>query len=180
MFCPKCGIENPDNGKYCRSCGANLSNVLAVVEGNLSSEQMLIVEENPAELYSTGIRNIILGLGFLLAGIFLFTIPPHDGIFWLLMMIPGFSLLASGISRWIKADSLKKERVARVNVIQQPTFPKTQPQKELPPSQTDYVRPAKSIYQTEDLAVEPRSVTEGTTRHLEMKSESETLDLPEK
>ena len=180
MFCPKCGIENHDNGKYCRSCGANLSNVLAIVEGNLLSEQMLIVEENPADLYSTGIRNIILGFGFLFAAVFLFMIPPRDGIFWLLMLIPGFSLFASGVSRIIKSDSPKKEHKGKATVIEQPTISANQPIKELPPTQTDYVKPAKSIYETEDLAVEPLSVTEDTTRHLEMNAESETMALPEK
>lgn len=180
MFCPKCGIENPDNGKYCRSCGASLSNVLAVVEGSLLPEQMLDAEGNRAELFSTGIRNVILGFGFLAAAVFLFTIPPRDGIFWLLMMIPGFSLLASGISRLVKADALKKERTALVNVIQPPTFAATQPKKELPPTRTDYVKPQSSIYETDDLSPAPHSVTENTTRHLEMNSESETMNLPKK
>ncbi|HMS41146.1 MAG TPA: zinc ribbon domain-containing protein [Pyrinomonadaceae bacterium] len=178
MFCPKCATENPDNGKFCRSCGADLSNVLAVVEGSFLVENAASSENSPAELYSTSIRNIILGLGFLLAGFLLFTIPPREGVFWLLMMIPGFFLLASGISRWIKADALKKERSIRVNVPQQPIFAETQPKKELPPTQTDYVKPQKSIYETEDLM--PQSVTEETTRQLEIKAESKTMTLQEK
>ena len=31
MFCPKCGIENPDNGKFCRKCGVNISVVSEVM-----------------------------------------------------------------------------------------------------------------------------------------------------
>jgi zinc-ribbon domain len=178
MFCPKCGVENPDNGKFCRSCGANLSNVLAVVEGDLLPEQMLDAKEKRADLHSAGIRNIILGVGFLLAGFLLFTIPPHDGIFWILMMIPGIALLASGISRWIKADSLKKEQTLRTNVIQQLTLPETQPKKELPPTQTDYIKPQNSSYKTDDLAGQPLSVTEETTRQLQTNAENETMTLP--
>ncbi len=157
-----------------------MGNVLAVVEGSLLPEQMLVAEENYAELYSTGIRNVILGFGFLFAAVFLFMIPPRDGIFWLLMMIPGFSLLASGISRLVKADAPKKEREMKTTFIEQPTFATNQPIKELPPTQTDYVRPAKSIYETDDLVGESLSVTEDTTRHLEMNAESETMTLPEK
>lgn len=174
MFCPKCGIENPDNGKFCRSCGANLSNVLAVVEGILSEEE--VAKNSPAELFSTGVRNIVLGFGFLAASVFLFTIPPRDGIFWLLMMIPGFCLLASGIGRIIKSNAVKKE----VNEAHHPSLSTKHSGRELPPSQTDYVKPQSSIYETDDLTAEPRSVTESTTRHLQMDSEGETMTLPKK
>lgn len=157
-----------------------MSNVLAIVEGNLLPEQMPVAEENRAELFSTGVRNIILGFGFLAAGIFLFTMPPNDGIFWLLMMIPGFSLLASGVRRLIKADAIKKERKAGAISNQQTAFAATQTIKQLPPIQTDYIKPVKSIYETDDLPGEPLSVTENTTRHLEIKAESETMSLPKK
>jgi len=170
MFCPKCATENPDNGKFCRSCGANLSNVLAAVEGDFFVENASSSEDSVAELRSTAIRNIILGFGFLFTAVFLFTIPPRDGFFWLFALIPGFCLLASGISRYVKSDALEKERKNRVIFPNTSTLPANQPQKELPPIQTDYVKPQKSLYKTEDLM--PSSVTEDTTRQLEMKSET--------
>lgn len=174
MFCPKCGIENPENGKFCRSCGANLSNVLAVVDGTLSDEE--ITKNSPAELFSSGVRNIVLGFGFLAAAVFLFMIPPRDGIFWLMMMIPGFCLLASGIGRILKSDSVKKE----VGDARQLSLSTKHLGRELPPSQTDYIKPQSSIYETDDLTAEPRSVTENTTRHLKMNSEGETMTLSKK
>lgn len=155
-----------------------MSNVLAVVEGDLTIENVFDPENSVPELRSSAIRNIILGFGFLFVAVFLFATPPRDGFFWLLAAITGFSLLASGISRYVKSDALEKERKLRVNVPQQPIFAETHSKKELPPTQTDYVKPQKSIYETEDLM--PQSVTEDTTRQLEIKAESKTMTLQEK
>ena len=177
MFCPKCGMENPDNGKFCRSCRANLSNVLAVVDGSLPEESGLTVEDNPAELYSTGVRNAILGAGFFVTSLVIFSLP-GDTVFWLLAMIPAFCLIASAARRLIKAEAMKKQREVKATVVQQPTFSSSQPIKELPPTRVDYISPKKSIYETDGLVGEPLSVTELTTRHLEMDLESETMTLP--
>lgn len=183
MFCPKCGTQNPDDGKFCRGCGANLSNVLAFVDGTLSVEKGLTVENNPTELYSTGIRNTILGAGFLAVGMLLFTIPGST-FFWVLMLIPAFCLIASGASRMIKSEAIKKERAAKTSFIRQPTFAANQPIKELPPTQADYIKPPNSIYKTDYktdyLVGEPPSVTEPTTRQLQIDAESETMTLPKK
>ncbi len=33
MFCPKCGIQNPETGKFCRQCGTDLSPVADALAG---------------------------------------------------------------------------------------------------------------------------------------------------
>lgn len=178
MFCPKCGVENPDDGKFCRGCGSNLSNVLAALDESFP-EGYNAAHDDATELHSTGVRNTILGAGFLVTSVFLFAMP-GDTIYWLLTMIPAFCLIASGVRRILKAEAVKKKPLRNTVSSQQAALSAVSSKKELPPTQTDYVKPAKSIYKTDDLSREPASVTEPTTRHLEMDAESETMTLPKK
>lgn len=172
MFCPKCGTENPDNTRFCRVCGANLSNVLAAVDGERISESDYSTNKEISELYSTGVRNVILGAGFFVASIILKSIP-GDTAFWFLMMIPAFCLIASGIGRILKSDGLKK--LNRTNVVINQIS--TEEKNSLPPTQTEYVSPNVS-YKTNDLVVS--SVTEGTTHQLQINKDGETMTLPKK
>lgn len=159
MFCPKCGSQNVDEAKFCRGCGADLSNVLAVVEGKPTLTRP--VDEEYIHLFSTGIRNVVLAFGFA-AIAFIVAMIPGDTHFWVLFLIPAFPLLASGISRIIKADALKAMRKTDAR-----SLPPSHPAQILTPGRADYIKPQPSIYETDDLLEVPHiSVTEGTTRHL--------------
>jgi hypothetical protein len=196
MFCPKCGTQNPENGKFCRACGTGLDNAAAVVGGNPPAQftdggvahihHEARRRQDPNELYGDGVRNIILGIGFLIVSMALLLTNVAGGkAWWWAMLFPAFGMLSSGISCYLKHRRLEKRQSASLNQNQinqtANLFNQPPPNSALPPTQTDYVRPQrKSIYDTGELYEKPSSVTEGTTRHLEINNEGETMTLPKK
>ena len=42
MFCPKCGQQNPEKGKFCRGCGTDLGNVSQALTGNLPQARPML------------------------------------------------------------------------------------------------------------------------------------------
>jgi hypothetical protein len=134
--------------------------VLAVVDGKLPGTRAL--PEKYIELNGSGIRGVLIGLGFAFISWVVYTIPPGHGIVWTLFLAFAFFFLGTGISRLIQARGIKalSERDAPAA---------------LPPAQTAYINPTRSIYQTDDLAASPPSVTENTTTHLELESDNGTF-----
>lgn len=185
MFCPKCGQQNPEEGKFCRSCGADLGNVSAALSGAIPEQKATfhvdrkgrVRSNDPDEIYSGAVKSIIGGVGFLIVSIALFTTGVANGhSWWWAMLFPAFSMLGHGISQMAKVKRMEK----RSGSVGKPIEPAqiSQPYKQsLPAPQTEWVAP-ESRYKTGDLV--PPSVTDGTTRHLEMDSEGKTMTLPKK
>ena len=160
MFCPRCGIENLENGKFCRGCGSNISNVLTVLNGEIVKADDANDKNDYPELSSKGISSLILGLGFILISIFVKSMP-GDTYYWLLFMLPAILLIASGVRNIVKSEALKNEK--KVHVFVHNGLPESQNNKTLPPVQTEYVSPNSKI-KTNDLHI--ISVTEETTKQL--------------
>ena len=81
-----------------------------------------------------------------------------------------------GIAQYIQLRRAEQAKpvfapASSINVLDTP------PNNALPPQQTEWVSP-ESRYKTGDLV--PPSVTDNTTRHLEMDSEGKTMTLPKK
>lgn len=185
MFCPKCGTSNPDDGKFCRSCGVDLGGVSAALSGEPAmsnwgascSPTDAKQKKDPDDLFADSIRNIVFGFGFMFISAALFATNVAGGkAWWWAMLFPAFSFLAKGISDNVKASGMKKARAA----AQQQSAQLNQPAYNagLPPPRTEFVPAQPSRYQTGDLV--PPSVTDNTTKHLEMNPEGETMTLPKK
>jgi hypothetical protein len=159
MFCPKCGLQNADETKFCRGCGTDLGNVLAVVEGKLP--EMPALAEKYAEIYSRGIKGVLIGIGFSFISWVVYNIPPGSGIFWTLFLAFAFIFLGAGISRLVHASKIK-------------ALIRNHEPAQLGSGKTEYLKPSVSGYDTDDLAARPLSVTEHTTRHLEMEIDRES------
>lgn len=187
MFCPKCGTENPDTGKFCRSCGVDLGNVSAALSGSLPANvpdagvahihHEAKRRNDPNEVYGDAIKSMISGLGFIIISMaLLFTGVAGGRAWWWAMLFPAFTFLAKGVSDFMK---YKKMEASRIGFSSQTPAALNQPlaNSALPPSQTEYV-PSDTRYKTGDLA--PPSVTDTTTKHLEINSEGETMTLPKR
>ena len=177
MFCPKCGTQNPEVGKFCRSCGTDLGNVSDALTGNLSRPVQIMDRKGRPISYEKAIVKMFTGLAFIAVVVALaFTQRGYPWWFW--MLIPGFSSLGAGVAQYIQLSKLEKGNRGFTSSMQ-PTFVPPPSNPSLPPTQTDYVSPStESRYKTGDLV--PPSVTDSTTRHPEMDTEGKTMSLPKK
>ena len=174
MFCPKCGIQNPETGKFCRSCGTDLGNVSEALSGKLPASRVLIDRKGKPINLESSITKFFMGVAFLAISIVLGVSGKGAG-WWFWMLIPALMFIGSGIAQYIQLKN-SGQSGARFAPVDQKSIPASPPNPALPPSQTDYAVPAESRYKTGDLV--PPSVTDTTTKHLELNSEGETMTLP--
>ncbi len=228
MFCPKCGTQNPETGRFCRSCGADLGNVSAALSGKLQQAPYIVDPRKRGVSWETAITKLFTGMAFLIVAIVLGVTGMAGGqTWWFWMLIPAFGALGSGVAQFVQLKKLEKKEALFAPQNTQNSINYASQNNALPSSQTDYIEikqllrsgnkieaikvyretfgsslkdakeaveqiereqatkpdfvppPRGSIYETGELEIPP-SVTEGTTRHLQMDSEGETMTLPKK
>ena len=175
MFCPKCGTQNPETGKFCRSCGTDLGNVSDALTGKLQAGVPLVDRKGKPVSYERAIVKLFTGLAFIAVAIALAVTGNGRG-WWFWFLIPAFTSLGAGVAQYIQLRKVEKGLPVYSPNIAQSSLSNSN-QAALPPNQTEYVEP-ESRYKTGDLV--PPSVTDNTTRHLEMDSEGQTMALPKK
>ncbi|HKP68169.1 MAG TPA: zinc-ribbon domain-containing protein [Pyrinomonadaceae bacterium] len=175
MFCPKCGIQNPESGKFCRSCGTDLGNVSDVLTGRLQIEKGCRNSKGKPITLESAATKFFMGLAFVGIAIAL-AVTGKGGGWWFWMLVPAFMFVGGGIAQFIQVRRFEQGR-AQFSAEVGNVLPTAAPNAALPPQQTHFVS-AESRYKTGDLV--PPSVTDSTTRHLEVNSEGETMTLPKR
>src|SRR5262245_53304804 len=161
MFCPKCATQNLDGASFCRSCGANISLVPQALSGQLVQPPPLTEVDGACRMrrgreltLEQPFKNFVLGIAFVIISIVLSRTIGQVWWFWLL--IPVFSLMATGLAQFIRLQ----EHAKKASLAPPP----------LNRSFTDTPRAA------EGLRAPVSSVTEGTTRHLGVEAPTRHLD----
>jgi hypothetical protein len=154
MFCPKCASQNSDETKYCRGCGADLSGVLTAIEGRAPDVSAL--DERHIDLFSSGLRGVLIGSGFFLVSVLAIALSLKLAVLTFFGLAFASFFIGTGVARLVQARALRR--------LRQP-----KPNPELTSAQTEYIKPSRSIYETDDLVGSPRSITEHTTTHLDAK-----------
>jgi hypothetical protein len=163
MYCPNCATNNLEGARFCRSCGADISLVPQALTGRLPETTDIAHaferhrrRRRREPSIDKAVKNIFMGLGFLIVSIVLgFT--PMGRAWWFWMMIPAFSMLGGGVAEYMR---LKQSQ-------QQGTLPPAGAQPGMfapPPPPGAGELPARN---TAEMYRQPVSVTEGTTRLLE-------------
>ena len=156
MYCPKCGLQNPAETKFCRGCGSDLSSLPTALAGRSRDE--IALAEKQIGLFSSGVRGLITGLGFLIVAGVALGVSTRLAVLCVFAAVFGFYFLGTGISRLVHSRGLKR--------LLEPEPDRSKP--ELTAGQDEYIKPPRSIYETDNLAKTPISVTEHTTTHLKM------------
>ena len=75
MYCPKCGIQNDDETKFCRGCGENLKVISQAMARRLpvilASKMDAYLERKNSRIRRDSIYSAILGTTFLICGLYL-------------------------------------------------------------------------------------------------------------
>ncbi len=167
MYCPNCANPIENNQKFCRGCGANVSLIPHALTG-----QFPVVQTEEPELtrrdrrkrrklptIENAVSNLFIGLGFLLAALFVTFWFPGGYTWGWSFLIPAFALFGEGVGQYLKVHELRRER-ERLSAfpVPAPNFPQSFPPQ---PQIAELSAPTSS-----ELAKPAASISEHTTKNL--------------
>jgi hypothetical protein len=156
MFCPKCGVQNADGTKFCRGCGSDVSSVPTALAARRPGDTNLA--EKQIDLYGSGMRGVMIGVGFLITSGVAFAVSARAAVIGLFCLAFASFFLGTGVSRLLQARALRR-------LLSPP-----EPELSAAPiaALAGFKKPPTSIYETDDLSQIPASITEHTTTRLEI------------
>ncbi|MFL6228411.1 MAG: zinc ribbon domain-containing protein [Pyrinomonadaceae bacterium] len=166
MFCPKCAAQNVDDAKFCRACGADIRLVPHALTGRLGrrddddDDDDELVAAADKYSYERGVRKLVSGVIYLLA--FTVMVVFFRQFWWMTFwfIFPAIGKISSGAG--ILAHARQESRRLGGGSAGMTTLPRANATQSLPNFRLNEVAPAD----TAEIVAPPRSVTEGTTRHL--------------
>jgi hypothetical protein len=109
--------------------------------------------EKYVEQFSRGVRGLFMGGGFLIVGVGAYLITANALPVSLFALLMAFIFLGTGFSRLIHAAGLRR-------------LSSGEPVSRLDGRKMDQLNSVASVYETDELRLQPMSVTDRTTRHL--------------
>jgi len=150
------------------------------LDGCGDSKKSSLRRTDPNEVYADGIRSVFMGIGFLAVSMaLLFTGVANGQTWWWAMLFPAFTFMGKGAADVLKSRKMTRPMMGSVNAATSGaslnSIQGSGATTALPPQPAEVNMP-ESRYRTGDLT--PASVTEETTRHLNVQAEGETMTLP--
>lgn len=177
MFCPKCGVENSEEVKFCRKCGSDLSLIADAMSGKFAASDNQDKKNKKKPTWEAALILLSMSVAFFVVSLILAFQPMGTG-WWFWLLFAAFSMLALGLAQVIPLIQDRNDAI-KINSDKETSLPEPENIHALPPKQTEFVTNIPDFAkQTADLM--PPSVVEATTRNLEMDSEGETINLPKK
>ena len=175
MYCPNCGANNQPEINFCTRCGTNLAAVSVALAGKTdeASDQLQKMPEL-LKRYHSGRHKMMLGAGSLLAGVALAAILLLSGhwawLFWIFFWVI-LGLLGYGAQNFTKGWNEWSESSIEIKALRAGASDGSPrlAQKHASSKNAIEARAAELLPADSSNAVQPSSVTEATTRHLESK-----------
>lgn len=179
MYCPKCGVQNIEDAQYCRGCGENISLVSQAMTGQLPEKRAVGYDAAGKPYDETGrrihrqkepprldkaIKSGFMGLAFLIIAIILAFAGDRRHDYWYWLLIPAFTMIGGGVAEYVRVKHSKGKESGLPDFQSRAAVS--------PPGRVSALPPRN----TAEL-VQPPSVTESTTRHLDLSAEAPTRHI---